>query len=51
MNHPVPHEPPVAESGGTGLPLLRTWRSVYLFVLGCFAAVVVFLAVFTRAFS
>jgi hypothetical protein len=35
----------------TGLPLFRTWRGVYLFVIGCFVFYVVLLAVLTRAFS
>jgi hypothetical protein len=24
------------DSESTGLPLFRTWRAVYIFVLGCF---------------
>ena len=38
-------------SEATGLPWLRTWRGVYLFVIGCFAACVALLALFTRVFS
>src|SRR5262245_8363800 len=33
------------------LPGFRTWRAVYLFVLGWFALVVALLTVFTRLFS
>lgn len=40
-----------ADSGGPGLPGFRTWRRVYWFVLGCFAAYVVLLTWFTRLFS
>jgi hypothetical protein len=35
----------------TGLPGLRTWRAVYLFVLGTFIVWVVLLTVLTWAFS
>jgi hypothetical protein len=31
-----------------GVPGFRTWRGVYLFVLGCFIAMVVALTVFTH---
>ena len=34
-----------------GVPGFRTWRSVYLFVFGCFVLVVVLLAIFTRVFA
>ena len=51
MIHPVPHEPPVAESEDPGVAGLRTWRGVYLVVFGCFVVSVVLLALFTRAFS
>ncbi len=36
---------------GTGLPLLPTWRAVYLFVIAVFALWVALLAVFTRMFA
>jgi hypothetical protein len=41
-----------ADSGDreTGLPLLRTWRWVYLFVFGCFVLWVVLLAMLTAVF-
>lgn len=35
----------------TGLPGLRTWRSVYAVVFGIFVLWVVLLAVFSRVFS
>lgn len=34
-----------------GLPGFRTWRALYLFVLGWFALVVAILAAFTRFYS
>jgi hypothetical protein len=34
----------------TGLPLLRSWRGVYLFVFGCFVLWVVLLAMLTVIF-
>jgi hypothetical protein len=34
-----------------GLPGFRTWRGVYLFVLGWFVIVVILLASFSRIFS
>ena len=36
MKSPTPN-PSVSAGEDTGLPGFRTWRSVYLFVLGCFA--------------
>ena len=41
--------PPADEA--TGLPGLRTWRRVYIFVLGCFVAYVVLLTLFGRYFA
>jgi hypothetical protein len=35
----------------TGLPWLRTWRGVYLFVFGCFVLWVVLLLALTMSFS
>jgi hypothetical protein len=35
----------------TGLPLLHSWRSVYILVLSVFALIVVVLTLFTRTFS
>ena len=43
--------PPDDDDQTTGLPGLRTWRSVYLFVLGSFVAYVVLLTVFGRYFA
>jgi hypothetical protein len=34
-----------------GLPGFRTWRGVYVFVLGWFVLVVILLASFSRIFS
>lgn len=45
-----PAEEP-AEDAKTGLPGLRTWRAVYLFVLGCFIVWVGLLTLLTRVFS
>ena len=48
-----PTHPPAqpARDESTGLPGFRTWRRVYLFVLGCFVLWVVLLAVFSRVFA
>jgi hypothetical protein len=40
-----------AESADTGLPWPRTWRGVYLLVLGCFIVWVGLLTLLTRMFS
>src|SRR5882757_8126802 len=42
---------PSADEATTGLPGFRTWKRVYLFVLGAFVFYVVILAVFTAIFS
>lgn len=34
-----------------GVPGFRTWRGVYLFVFGCFIAMVIALAVFTHFYA
>jgi len=39
------------DDSGTGLPWPRSWRGVYLLVLGCFVAYVVLLTVFTKYFA
>ncbi len=48
-------EPPESPSGGrdetTGLPGLRTWRDVYLFVFACFVLSVLLLLVLTMSYS
>jgi len=41
---------PASPDHETGVPGLRTWRGVYLFVIGAFVVVVALLALFTRAF-
>lgn len=52
MKHSAPPDPEhVTEDEGTGLPWLRTWRGVYLFVLGTFILWVVLLNLLTRMFS
>ena len=50
MTRPPPPDPP-AESEPPGVPGFRTWRSVYLFVIGWFVLVVAVLAAFSRYFS
>lgn len=42
---------PEHDDNNTGLPVLRSWRSVYLFVLGCFATYVAALSIFGRYFA
>ena len=34
-----------------GVPGFRTWRGVYVFVLGCFAAIVAALTLFTWVYA
>jgi hypothetical protein len=48
VNRPAAPEP---DDDSPGLPGFRSWRGVYGFVLGVFALVVLFLALFTRAFA
>jgi hypothetical protein len=48
---PDPPRPPAGDDGDTGLPGFRTWRSVYLFVLGSFIVWVGLLTLLTRMFS
>jgi hypothetical protein len=42
---------PPAESEPPDVPGFRTWRSVYLFVIGWFVLLVALLAAFSRYFS
>jgi hypothetical protein len=42
---------PTPENDPPGVPGLRTWRGVYLFVFAWFVVVVILLAIFTRAFA
>ncbi len=54
MTQPVPRSSapnPPEEPAGPGLPGFRTWRGVYLFVLGCFLLWVGLLALLTARFS
>ena len=53
MNTPVtPESPaPVPVEEPPGLPGLRTWRSVYAFVLGVFALWIALLALLTEKYS
>jgi hypothetical protein len=44
-------KPEPVDDESTGLPGLRTWRSVYVFVLSCFVLYVVLLVVFGRYFA
>ena len=48
---PPSNSSPPVDDEVTGLPGLRSWRAVYLFVLGCFVLWVVLLAALTRFFS
>jgi hypothetical protein len=34
-----------------GVPLFRTWRGVYWFVFGCFAAAVLALTIFSQVYA
>jgi hypothetical protein len=42
---------PSEKDESPGVPGFRTWRGVYLFVLGFFVLMVVLLALFSRAFA
>jgi hypothetical protein len=44
-------EPSTLETEGTGLPWPRTWKGVYLFVIGSFVLWVVLLIALTDCFS
>jgi hypothetical protein len=46
---PISSPPP--DDRETGLPFFRTWRSVYILVLACFAAVLVALALFSQIYA
>jgi hypothetical protein len=39
------------DDNSPGVPGFRTWRGVYLFVLGVFALIVVALTLFSRVFA
>jgi hypothetical protein len=51
MKRPAATEPSARESEETGLPLFRSWKSVYLFVLGSFVFWVALLVALTEIFS
>ena len=52
MNPPIENENAETEdSGSTGLPLLKSWPAVYIFVLSVFTLLVILLYGFTRAYS
>jgi hypothetical protein len=46
-----PSSPEPTDDESPGVPGLRSWRGVYLFVFGWFVLVVVLLAFFTRVFA
>jgi hypothetical protein len=46
-----PSRPPAAGGEGTGLPVLRTWAAMYLFVAIVFAGWVAILYALTSRFS
>lgn len=48
---PDPEAPAESRDEVTGFPGLRTWRSVYLFVLGCFILSVVLLIALSMIYS
>lgn len=43
-------KPPVVENETPHLPWFRTWRGVYLFVIGCFVLYVILLAILSRTY-
>jgi hypothetical protein len=51
MKHPAATEPSARESEETGLPIFRSWKSVYLLVLGSFVFWVALLIALTKIFS
>lgn len=50
MTSPPPPDRPT-EAEPPEVPGFRTWRAVYLFVVGWFVLIVVLLAVFTASFA
>jgi hypothetical protein len=50
MDPRPPSEPP-DDDAATGVPMLRTWRAVYLFVGGVFVLWLVLLTLLTRWFA
>jgi len=51
MKHPAATEPSARESEETGLPFFRSWKSVYLFVLGSFVLWIALLIALTELFA
>jgi hypothetical protein len=51
MNNPGAHKSSTDSSGQSGLPLFRSWQSVYLLVLGSFAVWVGLLILLTELYS
>lgn len=51
MKSPTPANESAQSSGETGLPLLHTWRAVYIFVAGSFVFWVALLIVLTEMYS
>ena len=51
MNQPSDTQDHASEDEGTGLPLVRTWRGVYLLVLAIFVVWVLLLTALSRAFT
>jgi hypothetical protein len=52
MKSPAPVKPaPEIETETPGLPLFRSWRAVYVFVLACFVLWVGLLIALTEMFS
>jgi hypothetical protein len=55
-NQPIPGHPPTdpstsSDDRSTSLPLLHSWRSVYLFVVAAFVVWVALLTALQRMFS
>ncbi len=44
-------KPALLPDDSPGVPLFRTWRGVYLFVLAAFVVIVIALTVFTRFYA
>ena len=51
MKRPAAAEISVPESEETGLPFFRSWKGIYLFVLGTFALWVALLIALTKIYS
>jgi hypothetical protein len=51
MKPPAAPEPSARETEETGLPIFRSWKSVYLFVLGSFILWVGLLVALTEIFA